>query len=75
MKQHFFDLAVILLRIGVVFALCMGLVMVFVWAERKGAAYIQDRRGPNRAPILGFRAWGMFHPVADAIKYINDNKG
>ncbi len=65
-----FDLLVVLVRITVVFSFCMGLVMLFTWAERKGAAYIQDRRGPNRADILGFRAWGMFHPVADAIKFL-----
>ncbi len=70
MTGPLFDLVVVLLRIGVVFSFCMGLVMVFVWAERKGAAYIQDRRGPNRADILGWRAWGMFHPVADAIKFL-----
>jgi NADH-quinone oxidoreductase subunit H len=70
MTGTLFGLAVVLLRIGVVIGFCMGMVMVFVWAERKGAAYIQDRRGPNRASILGFRAWGMFHPVADAIKFL-----
>jgi len=70
MTGPLFDLAVVLIRIGVVFSFCMGLVMVFVWAERKGAAYIQDRRGPNRASIFGWTAWGMFHPVADAIKFL-----
>ncbi|MEW6720711.1 MAG: NADH-quinone oxidoreductase subunit NuoH [Thermodesulfobacteriota bacterium] len=65
-----FDLLVVLIRIVVVFSFCMGLVVVFTWVERKGAAYIQDRRGPNRASILGIRAWGMFHPLADAIKFL-----
>ncbi|MBP2673598.1 MAG: nuoH, partial [Deltaproteobacteria bacterium] len=65
-----FDLLIVLIRIGVVFSFCMGLVVVFTWVERKGAAYIQDRRGPNRAAILGWRAWGMFHPLADAIKFL-----
>ena len=48
MKDALFDLLVVLIRIGVVFSFCMGLVVVFTWVERKGAAYIQDRRGPNR---------------------------
>lgn len=29
----------------------MNIVPLLIWGERKGAAYIQDRPGPNRAPI------------------------
>jgi len=65
-----FDLAVAVARIAVFFAFCFGLVVVMTWVERKGAAYIQDRRGPNRADILGVRAWGLFHPLADALKFL-----
>jgi NADH-quinone oxidoreductase subunit H len=43
---------------------------VMTWVERKGAAYIQDRRGPNRADIFGIRAWGLFHPLADGLKFL-----
>ncbi|MFA5812053.1 MAG: complex I subunit 1 family protein, partial [bacterium] len=39
-----------------------------IWMERKGAAYIQDRRGPNRAHILGIRLGGLVHTIADVIK-------
>ncbi len=70
MSEVLFGLMVVLTRIAIVFSFCFGLVIVFTWAERKGAAYIQDRRGPNRADILGFRAWGMFHPLADALKFL-----
>ncbi len=38
------------------------------WVERKQSALIQDRIGANRAPIFGFRALGLFHGIADAIK-------
>jgi NADH-quinone oxidoreductase subunit H len=52
--------------ICMVFALSLGAVLT--WAERKMSAVIQDRIGPNRASVLGFRALGLFHPIADAIK-------
>ncbi len=38
------------------------------WVERKQSAVAQDRIGANRATIFGFRALGLFHPIADAIK-------
>ncbi len=52
----------------------IGMVMNFAgvlgWAERKQSAVMQDRVGANRASILGFRALGLFHPIADAIKML-----
>ena len=33
-------------------AFVMNIVPLLIWGERKGAAYIQDRPGPNRAPIV-----------------------
>ncbi len=65
-----FDIAVSVARVAVFFAFVFGLVVIMTWVERKGAAYIQDRRGPNRARILGLTLGGVFHPLADALKFL-----
>src|SRR5512135_597098 len=65
-----FDIAVSVARIAVMLTFCLLLVVVLTWAERKGAAYMQDRRGPNRARILGLTLGGIFHPLADALKFL-----
>jgi len=59
-----------LAKIGFFFVLIMGLVVVLIWMERKGAAFIQDRTGPNRASIGGVRLAGLVHPVADVFKLL-----
>lgn len=50
------------------YVFALGLGAILTWVERKMSAVIQDRVGPNRASILGIRAWGLIHPIADMIK-------
>ncbi|MFH1680578.1 MAG: complex I subunit 1 family protein, partial [Candidatus Eisenbacteria bacterium] len=45
-------------------------VPLLVWGERKAAAFIQDRTGPNRADVLGVRLGGLVHPFADVVKLL-----
>src|SRR5512146_1856273 len=46
-----------------VFSVLMFIVAYAVWVERRTAAAIQDRVGPNRVGIFG-----LLQPAADAIK-------
>ncbi|MBM4392440.1 MAG: NADH-quinone oxidoreductase subunit H [Deltaproteobacteria bacterium] len=45
------DFAVVVGRCVFAVAFVMNIVPLLIWGERKGAAYIQDRPGPNRAPL------------------------
>jgi NADH-quinone oxidoreductase subunit H len=49
--------------ISVILLGSLGIAMYATWGERKVAAVMQDRRGPNRAG-----PFGLFQPLADGLK-------
>jgi NADH-quinone oxidoreductase subunit H len=49
--------------ISLILSVSLGVAMYATWAERKVAAIMQDRLGPNRAG-----PFGLFQPLADGLK-------
>ncbi|MDA7978457.1 MAG: NADH-quinone oxidoreductase subunit NuoH [Pirellulales bacterium] len=59
-----------LIKIVVVIGAIMTAVAYFVLLERKIAAWVQDRKGPNRVglPLTKVRLFGLGQPLADGVK-------
>lgn len=64
------DIVLLIFRVAFAAFVPLCFIAVCVWMERRGAGFIQDRSGPNRAHIFGFRAGGLVQNLADAIKLI-----
>ncbi|KJS00481.1 MAG: NADH-quinone oxidoreductase subunit H [Desulfobulbaceae bacterium BRH_c16a] len=64
------DTVMIIVRVAFSAFVPLCFIAVCVWMERRGAGYFQDRSGPNRANIFGFRAAGLVQNLADAVKLI-----
>lgn len=64
------ELGLAALKTFLIFFIVINIVPLLIWMERKGAAYIQDRRGPNRAAILGVRLGGLIHSLNDVVKLL-----
>jgi NADH-quinone oxidoreductase subunit H len=62
------DYLMIAIRVAFSAFVPLCFVAVCVWMERRGAGYFQDRSGPNRAGIFGFRAAGLVQNLSDGIK-------
>lgn len=51
--------------IGLVLIVALHVAPIMSWVERRGAAFMQNRLGPNRVG-----PWGLFQPIADGIKFL-----
>jgi NADH-quinone oxidoreductase subunit H len=58
-------LLITIITIVVVMGVILGTCAYLIWVERKVAAYVQDRVGPNRVGPAG-----LFQPVADGLKFL-----
>src|SRR3954463_7901010 len=62
------DLTILLVKgliILAIFAITLGIAAYSTYAERKVAAFLQDRIGPDRAG-----PFGILQPLADGLKFI-----
>jgi NADH-quinone oxidoreductase subunit H len=64
------DILLVILRIAFGAFVPLIFIAVLVWMERRGAGFFQDRAGPNRCNVMGFRAGGLIQNIADAVKLI-----
>src|SRR6267378_1412751 len=64
------DLGIAFGRVAFVMLFVLNVAALLGWVERKQSAIMQDRIGANRASIFGFRALGLFHPLADTLKML-----
>jgi NADH-quinone oxidoreductase subunit H len=60
----------LILSCGMIF-IVFNIAGLLTWVERKQSAVMQDRVGANRASILGFKALGLFHAIADVLKMLS----
>jgi NADH-quinone oxidoreductase subunit H len=64
------DFLIIGVKAAFIWAFALSLLPVLIWFERKGAAFIQDRAGPNRAAVFGVRLAGLVHNISDVVKLL-----
>jgi NADH-quinone oxidoreductase subunit H len=64
------DLGIAFGRVAFMMFFVLNTAAILGWVERKQSAIMQDRIGANRASIFGFRALGLFHPLADTLKML-----
>ncbi len=61
-------IAVVSFVLGALLALLT--IPVLVWLERRIASLVQDRLGPNRTNVFGFRLGGVVQSFADVVKLL-----
>lgn len=68
MSMFAITVAIISFALGALLALLT--IPVLVWLERRIAGLVQDRLGPNRTNIGGFRLGGVVQSFADVVKLL-----
>ena len=58
------DIILLVLKGGFILFLALNIVPLMVFAERKVAAFVQDRVGPEKSGL-----YGIIQPLADAVKF------
>ena len=64
------SIIVVIVNILLAVVLAVGTTPIMVWWERRVAGFIQDRTGPNRCSIGGFRLGGVIQSFADMLKLV-----
>jgi len=66
------NLIELLVKSGILIGGLMTAAAYLVLVERRVAAWVQDRRGPNRVgiPLTKIRLFGLGQPIADGVKFL-----
>ena len=62
--------SVVIINVVLALLFSLGAAPILVWMGRRVAGLIQDRLGPNRCHIKGFRLGGLIQSFADMLKLV-----
>jgi NADH-quinone oxidoreductase subunit H len=70
MNNWLFEITTTFIKIVIVLGIAFNIPPIMIWVERRAAAMIQRRKGPNRVGIFKWRLWGLIQSLADTIKLL-----